>query len=145
MAKSRGAGMGPGETTMTAFPITSIFTALAAVALVLLSLPVAMRRRRTGLSLGDGGDESMSRLIRTQGNFIEYVPLILIAMALAEANGTQPEILWALGGAAAAGRLLHAMAILGGTLPPRVAGMLLTWLTLLAAAGVLACGVWGVL
>ena len=104
---------------MTAFPVTALLTALAAVALVALSLPVSLRRRKMAISAGDGGDETLRRLIRTQGNFIEYVPLTLIAIGLAEAGGIGPELLWSLGGAAVAGRLLHAVGMLRGSLPPR--------------------------
>ena len=91
---------------MTAFPVTALLTALAAVALVALSLPVS-----------------------------------LIAIGLAEAGGIGPELLWSLGGAAVAGRLLHAVGMLRGSLPPRALGMIVTYLTLLAAAGVLVCTV----
>jgi uncharacterized membrane protein YecN with MAPEG domain len=122
---------------MTAFPITSVLTAVAAIALVLLSLPVSLRRRKLAISAGDGGDETLRRLIRTQGNFIEYVPLTLIAIGLAEAAGVQASVLWGLGGAAVAGRVLHAIGMLGGTLPPRALGMILTYLMLLAAGAVL--------
>lgn len=124
---------------MTAFPITSVFAAAAAIFLVLLSFPIANRRRKTQLSLGDGGDEGMQRMIRTQGNFIEYVPLILIGMALAEAGGAPAQYLWAIGGGAAAGRVLHAFGILRNTVPPRALGMILTFLALLAVAAVLIC------
>lgn len=124
---------------MTAFPITTELTAVLAVALVALSLPVSLRRRKLSISAGDGGDETLRRLIRAQGNFIEYVPLTLIAIGLAEAGGIQPTVLWSLGGAALAGRLLHAVGMLGGSLPPRAIGMLITYLTLLAAAGALVC------
>lgn len=122
---------------MTAFPITSLLTALAVIALVLLSLPVSLRRRKMAISAGDGGDETLRRLVRTHGNFIEYVPLTLIAIGLAEAAGVQASVLWGLGGAAVAGRVLHAAGMLGGTLAPRALGMIVTYLTLLAAGGVL--------
>ena len=124
---------------MTALPITSILTAVAAVALVVLSLPVSLRRRKLTISAGDGGDETLRRLIRAQGNYIEYVPLTLIAIGLAEAGGSTPTVVWGLGIAAGAARLLHAVGMLGGTLPPRALGTLLTHLTLLAAAGALLC------
>lgn len=124
---------------MTAFPVTTILTAIFAFALVALSLPVSLRRRKLAISAGDGGDETLRRLIRTQGNFTEYVPLTLIAIGLAEASGIQPVVLWSLGAAAVGGRLLHAVGMLGGTLAPRAIGMLLTYLMLLAAGVALVC------
>lgn len=124
---------------MTVFPITSLLAAVAAIALVVLSLPISLRRRKLAISTGDGGDETLRRLIRTQGNFIEYVPLTLIALGLAEAGGIDSAVLWVLGGTAAVGRVLHAVGMLGGTMAPRAIGMIVTYLTLLAAAGVLLC------
>ena len=42
-------------------PITSALAGAAAIFLVLLSLPVALRRRSTKLGFGDGGDEAFNR------------------------------------------------------------------------------------
>jgi hypothetical protein len=56
---------------MTILPITSLFAAAFAVALVALSLPVSLRRVKVGVMLGDSTDEPLHRRIRAQGNFIE--------------------------------------------------------------------------
>ncbi|MEX0408967.1 hypothetical protein ABGN05_25330 [Aquibium sp. LZ166] len=54
-------------------PVTSAVAALAAVALVLLSVRVSLRRMAVGTRIGTGDDETLLRRIRAQGNFIEYV------------------------------------------------------------------------
>ena len=56
--------------------------ALFALFFIVLSLRVAAMRRSTRVSLGDGSNAAMQRLIRAHGNFGEYVPLLLILMAL---------------------------------------------------------------
>ena len=69
-----------------------------------------VKRRRTGINLGDGGDTLMLRAIRGHGNFAEYVPLALILLAALELNGTSLYVLHGLGLALLIGRLLHGYA-----------------------------------
>ncbi len=124
---------------MTNLPITSELTALALLGLVLLSLPVSLRRRKLSVSRGDGGDETLGRRIRAQANYVEYVPIALIGFGLAEAGGsTAPTLCW-IAVALIAGRVLHVWGMLAGILPPRALGMLITWLTLLVIGGALVC------
>ncbi|HEX6865740.1 MAG TPA: MAPEG family protein [Caulobacteraceae bacterium] len=124
---------------MTDLPITSDLTALAILGLILLSVPVSLRRRKLSISRGDGGDETLGRRIRAQGNYIEYVPIALIAFGLAEAGGsTAPTLCW-IAAAFIAGRVLHVWGMWAGILPPRAIGMLITWLSLLAIGGALVC------
>ncbi|MEO0679422.1 MAG: MAPEG family protein, partial [Pseudomonadota bacterium] len=44
-------------------------------------------RQGAGVSLGDGGDLRLQRRTRAQGNLVEYAPLFLILLALAEMQG----------------------------------------------------------
>lgn len=122
---------------MPDLPITSVWVALAAIALIWLSLPIALHRKRSQTSLGDGGDPALQRRIRAQGNFTEYVPLALLVIGTVEATGWSAWIVWALGALMAIGRVLHAWGILGRTLPPRAYGMIATFLTLLIGAGLI--------
>lgn len=118
-------------------PITSLVAALAAVSLVALSLPVSMRRMKVGTEIGMGDDPALLRRIRAQGNFIEYVPLGLILLALAEYRAVAAGLLWAIAGLLVVGRLLHATGILSGSTPLRAAGMMATYGALLVGAGAL--------
>lgn len=127
---------------MPFLPITAVFVALAAVGLVLLSFPIAMHRKRARTSLGDGGDALLQQRIRAQANFAEYVPLALVVLAFVESGGWPGWVVWSLGGALAAGRLFHAMAILGNTLNLRVIGMIATWGVLLVGAGLILAAGW---
>ncbi len=89
-------------------------TALYAGSLALWFLVLSYRvvgRRRAGISLGDGGDPGMLRVVRGHANFAEYVPLALIMLAILELGGTPPIVLHVLGLALLAGRLLHGYAL----------------------------------
>ena len=121
-------------------PITSALTGAAAIFLVLLRLPIALRRRFTKLSAGDGGDEAFNRKIRAQANFIEYVPLAVIAIGLLEMNGAGQQLLCGLAAALAAARVLHAFGLWSGVLIGRALGAILTFAVLLVAGGLLVYG-----
>lgn len=121
-------------------PITSALAGFAAIFLVLLSLPVALRRRATKLSAGDGGDEAFNRKIRAQANYIEYVPLAIIAIGLVEMNGGSQAMVCGLAATLAAARLLHAFGLWSNVLIGRALGAMLTFGVLLVAGGVLLYG-----
>ena len=86
--------------------ITSLYAGLLALWFIALGAKV-IGGRQSGPSLGDGGDPRMLRLIRGHANFAEYVPLILVMMALLELGHTSSYLLHALGITLLAGRLLH--------------------------------------
>ena len=70
------------------FPdITAFYASLLALILVGLSGWVIAGRGTKNTMLGDGGDTSMTRRIRAHANFIEYVPLALVIIALLEGSG----------------------------------------------------------
>lgn len=126
---------------MTSLPITSILVALACAALVALSLPISMKRAK--LPAGAVDDEGLRRQARAQGNFIEYVPLFLLALGLLEFSGADTRLVWSLGGAFATGRLLHALGMLARIRASLAIGAVLTYVTLAAIAVVLAMTVYG--
>ncbi len=122
--------------------ITPVYAGLFTLFFIFLSLRVVLVRRSARVSLGDGGNQELTRRMRVHGNFIEYVPLALILMALAELQGQPAWILHLIGAALALGRLAHAYGI--GAAPQimrlRVLGMVLTFAALAtgAAANLLA-------
>lgn len=119
---------------MAVLPITSLFAAIFAVALVALSIPVSLRRLKVGDMVGHSADEILRQRIRAQGNFIEYVPLGVTALGLVEAHAAPAWIVVALGAAFAFGRLLHAIGMLRASAPLRGFGMTFTYLALVSAA-----------
>ncbi|GAA4867001.1 MAPEG family protein [Luteimonas vadosa] len=126
----------------TAIPtVTLLFASLHALLLMVLVVPIVLHRRRARIGLGDGGDARLARRMRVQANFNEYVPLALVLLALLEMSRVPGPWIWAFGSVLLAGRILHAVGLSGsaGVSRGRFFGTLLTWVDLLAMAGV---GVW---
>ena len=121
-------------------PITSTTAALAAVALVVLSITVSLHRKKVGVRIGSSEDIALMRRIRAQGNFIEYVPLALILLALAEYRQASAAMLWTIAGLLIVGRSLHVAGILTGRTPLSAPGMVGTYGALLVGAAVLMFG-----
>jgi uncharacterized protein len=118
--------------------VTLLYAGALALWFLVLSLKVVRGRVGPGSpSLGDGGNPAMLRLIRGQANFAEYVPLILVLMGLLELNGLPHWLLHAMGATLLLGRLLHgyALSFTPESVFGRSAGIVLTFLVLLAGAG----------
>lgn len=134
-------------------PITSTLAALLAALMLPLTLAVSMKRVTLGLSegniakypTGDGGNDALIGRIRALGNFTEYVPIALILFALMELQGAPNTLLWAVGGAFTAGRLIHAIACIAdiGFPPPRGLAMFATYAALGVPAWWLLSNAWG--
>ena len=116
--------------------ITGLYAGLLGLLFLSLSIAVIRLRRRERVSLGAGGKLSLERAIRTHANFAEYVPLILILMAIMEMNKANPSLLYLMGSLLFIGRVLHAYCfIFTESLPPmRVVSMALTFTTLVMGA-----------
>lgn len=115
--------------------ITSLYAGLLGLMLVVLAIRVVTRRRSIHIAFGDGEDEELRRRIRTHGNFIEYVPLALLLMLLAEFSAAAHWLVHAMGMALIAGRGTHAWSLHASNLRARVIGMVLTFWVLVTGAG----------
>jgi uncharacterized membrane protein YecN with MAPEG domain len=106
----------------------------ALIALVLVGL-VFRQRQKTRTIFGTGGHLSLEQAIRAHGNFVEYVPLILILLLLLELGGLGATWLHAMGIALTVARVLHAWGLSTTHRASfgRFTGTLLTIATLLAA------------
>jgi len=114
------------------------YAGLLGLVLIALSIQVVILRRRHQVGIGFGQVQALERAIRTQANFTEYVPLALVLLALLGISGALSDAaLHLLAGALVVGRILHAVGLSrsAGTSFGRLAGTALTWLVLLAAAG----------
>ncbi|MEM1088739.1 MAG: MAPEG family protein [Pseudomonadota bacterium] len=116
-------------------PVTALYAGALAILVIYLSFRVAMMRRAGGIGIGDGGNSSLSKAIRVQGNAVEYVPLALVLLLLLELNGAQPAMLHALGGTLVLARVLHAWGLssTAGVSIGRLYGTMLTWIVILSA------------
>ncbi|SMF74836.1 hypothetical protein SAMN06265365_13148 [Tistlia consotensis] len=117
---------------MTAPTIVPVYAALLGLLLLALSINVIRLRRRLRVSLGDGGDARLARPVRAQGNFVDYVPMVLLLLLLAELGGGPAWLLHLLAGSLLLGRLLHAWCFLFTETAPalRIAAMALTFVAL---------------
>jgi uncharacterized membrane protein YecN with MAPEG domain len=122
---------------MTGLPVTSVTAAIAALMLIALSVPVSLRRAKVKALSGDAGDATLQRLIRAQGNFIDYAPMGLILLALVEVGVTPAGLLWTIGMLLIIGRGLHALGMIRGSLVVKGLGMLGTFASLVTSAFIL--------
>ena len=130
---------------MPALTATPLYIGLCGVILIVLSIRIIGLRRRHRVGLGDGGRDDLARAVRVHANFIEYVPLALLAIAAVELAGFPVWLAHALGVALVAGRLLHAQGLTQsiGISFGRTAGMLLTFGVLLAASALCIAAAFG--
>jgi len=114
--------------------LTGLYAALCALLILVLSLRIVVLRRRLRIGIGDGGDAGLSRAIRAQANAIEYVPLLLVMLLIAENNGAGVAFLHACGAGLLVARVLHAIGLSAsaGVSFGRFWGTLITWCILLA-------------
>lgn len=114
--------------------ITTFYAALLGLFYLGLSAWVVVQRGRRKVMSGDKGDPIMANAMRTHANFAEYVPLLLILLALAEMNGLDSTWLHVSGLTLLLARGLHAFGM--GCLPHwsvgRGGGATLTFVLLLA-------------
>lgn len=119
---------------MHAIPITAVFTALLSLLLVGLSIRVTVLRAKIKINFFDGGNPEMGRVLRAQGNFIEYVPMALLLMGLIEAMGASAGLVYGYGAVLLVARIVHAWSLYSDVLKARVVGTSATWLVLVAGA-----------
>ena len=97
------------------FPtVTAIYAAILALILVALSGWVIAGRWKYKVNLGEGGEQLRAR-VRAHANFAEYIPLILLLVALLEMAHTSRLVIHALLLPLVLARLVHP---LGLSTPP---------------------------
>ena len=86
-------------------------TALYALVLALVGPYLAFRagslRGKTGISIWYGDNQQLALEMRRHANFVEFVPLMLILMAIVEINGISPWVLHAAGILTVVARILQ--------------------------------------
>ncbi len=116
--------------------ITSLYAALGALLLIVLSIRVMLQRRRARVGIHDGGDHVLAKRIRAHANATEYLPIGLLLLLLLEANQTQAWLLHLIGLCLIVGRILHAWGLSRSSVVSvgRAAGIALTLLSIALAA-----------
>lgn len=121
---------------MPMIPVTGLYTAIFTLLLLALAFGVVRQRMKLKKSLGhDHPDLQVAN--RAHANALEYVPVALLLMGIAELNGGSNSLLHLFGLTLLGARLAHAWGFLrskGGTHPGRYWGTLFTWLVMLLLA-----------
>ncbi|WP_375202296.1 MAPEG family protein [Hyphococcus sp.] len=117
---------------MTSLEAAALWVGLNALLLIVLSARVGSVRMKHKINLGDGGNDAMTKAIRTQGNYIEYAPAAIGGLVLLALLNTPVLAIHILGGLFFFARVSHLLGLGMGVWPAgRAVGTVLTMLTLL--------------
>jgi uncharacterized membrane protein YecN with MAPEG domain len=127
--------------------VTGLYLAILALIYVVLGLQVSRLRRGNRVLFGDGDNRELRSAIRAHANFAEYVPIIVLMVALLEMSGMSASRVHLLMGALLIARLIHPLGMYVGPRSLqfqicRVGGISLTLLVLVAAAIMTLAGFW---
>jgi uncharacterized membrane protein YecN with MAPEG domain len=119
--------------------ITGTYASLLALLLIILSVRIIAFRGMPALkwfAFGNDGQESLQRAIRGHGNLIEYAPIFLILMLVAEMGGLKETALHSYGVVFLVARLMHGLCFgfLKHSMVLRVGGTTLTLGSILGLA-----------
>jgi uncharacterized membrane protein YecN with MAPEG domain len=119
--------------------ITAAYLGVLALLYAVLGLQVSRLRRGHRVLFGDGDNIKLRSAIRAHANFAEYVPIIVLMVAMLELSGLPATSVHLLMAALLLARLLHPLGMYVGprTLQfqiCRVGGITLNWLVLVASA-----------
>ena len=102
--------------------ITAFYAGVLALIFIFLSMYTIRSRRIAKVSVLDGGNMTLARAMRVHGNFAEYVPMVLILMALGEMTDGFGWFLHLSGLMLVAARICHAVGLAQKTTSLRTAG-----------------------
>ncbi|MBW4934772.1 MAPEG family protein [Marinobacter sp. F4206] len=128
-------------------PVTGVFAAVIGILLLVLSGQVVRFRLKYKKGMGITDDRDFEAAVRAHANLVEYAPIGLLMLAVAELNGVPSGLIYWSGMMLVVGRILHAWGMIngrGGTHWARMLGIVLTWLAILVTAILLLWNVWQV-
>ena len=99
---------------MMILEITPLYAMPLAILMFALWLQVVKARAARNVSIGHADDPALHEKIRRHGNFIEYVPLVLLLMLMAELRGGNDTALHGAGGLLVLSRVLHPFGLRAG-------------------------------
>lgn len=127
--------------------VTPLYAALFGVLLVFLQWRIThLRSKYQTTRMQEEGHSEMAAATRAVGNLVEYLPMALLLMILAEAQDTAPAVLHGLGLTLVAARLLHLKGLKdpSGKSPLRLLGTRLTWAVIVVTSLICVAGSFGV-
>lgn len=116
--------------------VTSLYAGLLGLMAIAVAFPAGSLRGKLGIPLGDGGNRELLRAMRRQANFIEWVPLALVLIALLEMSGVTKTAIHVLGAGLVIARICHALDFRADTMqgPGRFVGAAATALITLVSS-----------
>lgn len=119
-----------------AFAIVGLYTGLNALILLWISAATSGLRGKYKVSIGDGGNKHLQRIMRGHANAVENIAIMLLLMIIMAALGTPGYILHGFGIALTASRFFHAYHFIQEDAPrwQRFYSSVVALVTLLAAA-----------
>lgn len=117
-------------------PITAIYGSLLALVILWLSIRVVSLRRSHKVGLGSGGVEAIEHAMRVQANATEYIPILVLLLAVFELNGGNVTLTHVFGGLVVLFRVMHGIGFSGakGVSIGRFVGALGTFVMVLVLA-----------
>lgn len=94
-------------------PITLLYASIFALFALVLSFRAGLYRGKTGVSVlfGQPPNMNLAERVRVHQNFLEYVPIFLIAFAAIEINGGSDLFLYIVGDLLIIVRIAHAVGL----------------------------------
>lgn len=94
-------------------PISLMYAGIFAIFALALSFRAGSYRGKAGASIlnGEPTNWELAQRVRVHQNFLEYVPILLILMALIEANGGSSMFLYVTGDLLIVSRIAHAIGL----------------------------------
>ncbi len=114
-------------------PVTTLYAGLLGLLYLGLAYLVVRGRQRHRINLGIGPQGEIERQVRVHANFVEYAPMFLILLLLAELAAAPPWLLHGTGAGFVFARLAHAQGLTStaGVSRGRFVGTALTWVLIL--------------
>ena len=115
--------------------VTLSSAAAAAILAIWLMIRVGQVRTSEKVSVGDGGNERVTRRMRAHANFVESAPFVVLLIAAIEIAERGAAWLPYVAAVYFIGRILHGLGMEGGSMGwGRMVGTVITLLTLLGLA-----------
>ena len=112
--------------------ITGLYASILGFLIIFLAYRVVNFRKTKRVGIGDNGDKLGMRAIRVHANATEYIPILIILMAIYELNGGAVLVLHIIGIISVFARILHAFGLSGssGISFGRFYGTAITWVSI---------------
>jgi uncharacterized protein len=103
---------------------TALYAGLLGLVAFGVAFPAGRLRGRLNIPVGDGGNPDLLCAMRRHANFVEWVPLALILIALLELNGVSTTMIHVFGTVLVVSRIAHAVGLRSDTMKsvPRLLG-----------------------